>query len=77
MNTLFQFHEETVLRQEHTEEQEDGTTIGETVAVLLLLFLVVTGIILGLWSGIALYTGAVETGGPIGILVDLVRNFLF
>lgn len=75
MNTLFQLHEETVLLQEQRDEQDDRTTIGETVAVLLLLFLVLAGIVLGLWSGIALYTGAVDTGGPIGILVDFARNF--
>ncbi len=76
MNTLFQFHEETVPVQQREEEQEEGSTIGETVAMLLLFLLVAVGILLGLWSAIALYTGAVDTGGPIGTLVRLFRDLL-
>ncbi len=70
MQTLFQFQEEPVPTRERQEERDEDGTLGETVAMLLLILLVAAGILLGLWSGIALYTGAVDTGGPIGILVD-------
>ena len=76
MNILFQFHEETVLMQQREDEQDEGGTIGETVAMVLLFLLVAVGILLGLWSAIALYTGAVDTGGPIGTLVSLFRDLL-
>ncbi len=76
MNTLFQFHEETVLMQQREDEQDEGGTIGETIAMVLLFLLVAVGILLGLWSAIALYTGAVDTGGPIGTLVSLFRDLL-
>ena len=77
MNILFHPQEENnipVLQE--NEESEDRATVSEVIAMLFMLLLVVVGVVLGLWSAIALYTDSADSGGPIGLLVGFARQIM-
>jgi hypothetical protein len=56
------------------EDADERATTGEVVAIALVSFLTVTIFTVSIWSALSLATGNTNDGGPIGLIVNLMRS---
>lgn len=73
MNALTGYGQEYIEIDEK-EKMEEKTTIGEVLAISLVSSLTVVIFIVSTWSAVSLLTGNTGNGGPIGLLVNLMRT---